>query len=87
VFAPAADGGYWGIGLRHPDREVFRDVPMSRPGTGAAQLGRLFAHRLRIALLPQLRDVDTIADARAVAAMAPWTHFARTLGSVTEEAA
>ena len=87
VFAPAVDGGYWGIGLRRPDREVFRDVPMSRPGTGAAQLRRLSAHGLRIALLPQLCDVDTIADARAVAAMAPRTHFARTLAGVTEEAA
>ena len=87
VFAPAADGGYWGIGLRHADREVFRGVPMSEPGTGAAQLRRLFSLGLRIALLPQLRDVDTIADAHAVAAMAPRTHFARTLGGVTEAVA
>ena len=87
VFAPAADGGYWGIGLRHPDPDVFRDVPMSEPHTGAEQLRRLFSLGLRIELLPQLRDVDTIADARAVAAIAPWSRFARTLGGMAEEAA
>jgi hypothetical protein len=34
---------------------------------------------LRTTLLPSLRDVDTIADAHAVAAIAPHTRFATTL--------
>jgi rSAM/selenodomain-associated transferase 1 len=78
----APDGGYWGIGLRRADAGVFRGVPMSEPATGAAQRRRLRALGLRTAALPALRDVDTIADARAVAAAAPWTRFARTLVEV-----
>jgi uncharacterized protein len=34
---------------------------------------------LRVAALPALRDVDRIADARAVAALAPAGRFARAL--------
>ena len=79
AFGPAADGGYWGIGLRLGDREVFRGVPMSAPDTGAAQLRRLSALGLRTERLPQLRDVDTIADARAVASSAPRSRFAAAL--------
>jgi rSAM/selenodomain-associated transferase 1 len=79
----ALDGGYWGIGLRRPDPEAFHDVPMSEPTTGAAQRARLAALGLRTALLPPLRDVDTLADARAVAAEAPHTRFAATLTAMT----
>jgi uncharacterized protein len=78
----ARDGGYWGIGLRRADDAVFRGVPMSGRSTGAAQLRRLIALGLRPARLPELRDVDTIADARAVAAAAPRTRFAAALGAV-----
>jgi rSAM/selenodomain-associated transferase 1 len=79
VLGPATDGGYWGIGLRRPDAEVFRDVPMSEPITAAAQRARLADLGLRTSLLPPLRDVDTIADARAVAAECPSSAFARKL--------
>jgi uncharacterized protein len=79
----AHDGGYWGIGLRKADEAVFRGVPMSRPTTGAAQLRRLIRLGLRPARLPELRDVDTIADARAVAAVAPRTRFAAALEAIT----
>ena len=41
AFGAALDGGYWGIGLRRPDPEAFRDVPMSEPTTGAFQRARL----------------------------------------------
>ena len=61
---------------------------MSEPRTGAAQRRRLLALGLRTALLPELRDVDTIADARAVAAAAPRTRFAAALAAgAGEEAA
>ena len=82
VVGLARDGGYWGIGLRKADDAVFRGVPMSEPSTGAAQLRRLIALGLRPARLPQLRDVDTIADARAVAAGAPRTRFAEVLSTI-----
>jgi rSAM/selenodomain-associated transferase 1 len=82
VFGAALDGGYWGIGLRRPDREVFRDVPMSAPDTGARQRARLAALKLRTAVLPPLCDVDTFADARVVASEAPDSRFAATLALV-----
>jgi rSAM/selenodomain-associated transferase 1 len=79
VFGAALDGGYWGIGLRRPDPDVFREVPMSEPTTGAHQRARLLELGLSTTLLPPLRDVDTIDDAYAVAAAAPHTRFAATL--------
>lgn len=68
VFGPAADGGFWLLGLRRPDARLLRGVPMSRPGTGAVQLGRLRAAGLTVGMLPELTDVDTPADAGTVAA-------------------
>jgi rSAM/selenodomain-associated transferase 1 len=79
VLGPAPDGGYWAIGLRSADPRAFLGVPMSTAQTGEAQLARLRGLGLRVALLPALRDVDRIADARAVAALAPTGRFARAL--------
>jgi uncharacterized protein len=82
VFGAALDGGYWGIGLRRADPAAFRGVPMSEPTTGLAQRVRLAELGLRTAVLPPLRDVDTMADARAVATEAPGGRFAATLASI-----
>lgn len=78
-FGPAADGGFWALGLRHPDGDLIRGVPMSRSDTGALQLARLRAAGLRVSLLPTLTDVDHIEDAHRVAAIAPNGRFAATL--------
>ncbi len=82
VYAPSEDGGYWAIGLRTPDRAVFTGVPMSVEETGARQRARLVELGLGIVDLPSLLDVDTIADARTVAALAPQTRFARALAAM-----
>ncbi|AZM92368.1 DUF2064 domain-containing protein [Streptomyces sp. W1SF4] len=75
-FGPAADGGFWALGLAAPDPALLLGVPMSAPDTGAVQYERLRAAGLRTGLLPRLRDVDTAADAAEVAALAPTGRFA-----------
>jgi hypothetical protein len=86
AFGAAPDGGYWAIGLPRPDRRVFHGIPMSRPDTGTRQRERLVELGLNICDLPPLRDVDTFADARAVAAAAPATRFAAALAGLGIEA-
>ncbi|WP_149179253.1 DUF2064 domain-containing protein [Streptomyces sp. TRM49041] len=76
LFGPASDGGFWALGLAAPDAELLRGVPMSVPGTGRAQRRRLTDAGLTVRDLPVLRDVDTAADALAVAAEAPDGRFA-----------
>ena len=72
VLGPAVDGGWWTLGLRDPAHaHVLRTVPMSTARTGALTLAALRQRGLRVALLPTLRDVDTAADAIAVAGECP----------------
>ncbi|MFE2039856.1 DUF2064 domain-containing protein [Streptomyces sp. NPDC059477] len=78
-FGPAEDGGFWALGLARPDPELLRGVPMSTPQTGRAQRERLTTAGLRVRDLPRLRDVDTAADAYAVAALVPHGRFAARL--------
>lgn len=85
-FGPAEDGGFWALGLAEPDPALLRGVPMSTPLTGAVQRNRLVAAGLRVRDLPRLRDVDTAADAHAVAALAPGGHFAEHLARLTPTA-
>jgi rSAM/selenodomain-associated transferase 1 len=76
VLAPAMDGGYWAIGLQEVCPAALLGVPMSSSRTCSAQLRRLRALGLRVALAPTLRDVDTFADLEPVAALAPASRFA-----------
>ncbi|MFG1808112.1 DUF2064 domain-containing protein [Streptomyces sp. NPDC049040] len=82
-FGPAVDGGFWAIGMASPDPALLRGVPMSTASTGRAQRDRLVAAGLTVRDLPTLRDVDTAADARLVAAEAPGTRFAAALARLT----
>ena len=79
VLGYAEDGGWWALGLRDSrDAEVLRDVATSTARTGADTLVVLRSRGLQVAHLPVLRDVDTAADAHAVAALCPaGSRFAR----------
>ncbi|MFG3211276.1 TIGR04282 family arsenosugar biosynthesis glycosyltransferase [Streptomyces tendae] len=80
-FGPAEDGGFWALGLARPEPALLRGVPMSTQVTGAVQRERLLTAGLRVRDLPRLRDVDTAADARAVAALVPDGRFAARLAA------
>ncbi|MEO7680414.1 MAG: DUF2064 domain-containing protein, partial [Sphingomonas sp.] len=73
AFGPACDGDFWTLGMREPRGELIRGVAMSQDDTGMQQLNRLSATGGVIRLLAPLVDVDTIAEAWAVAALAPAT--------------
>ncbi|MFF8841323.1 DUF2064 domain-containing protein [Streptomyces sp. NPDC015127] len=81
-FGAAEDGGFWALGLGAPRPALVRGVPMSTPSTGAVQRARLVDAGLTVRELPPLRDVDTPDDARAVAALAPWSRFAAVLSAL-----
>jgi rSAM/selenodomain-associated transferase 1 len=83
VFGLAADGGWWTLGLRQPQPEAFVGVPMSTAQTGAHQLRRLDHLGLAVHSLPTLTDVDTAADAAAVATTCPGTRFGRLHAALT----
>ncbi|GAC1316519.1 MAG: DUF2064 domain-containing protein [Thermoleophilaceae bacterium] len=87
VLGPSEDGGYWAIGLGEANPRVFAGIPMSTEHTAALQRRRLDLLGLRVAELPRLRDIDTFADARAVAALAPQTQLAVVLGRLEEASA
>ncbi|WP_411129969.1 DUF2064 domain-containing protein [Streptomyces sp. x-19] len=87
-FGAASDGGFWALGFADPARAaaLVRGVPMSTERTGAVQRRRLVEAGLSVIDLPVLRDVDTAADAVAVAACCPpGSRFAATLNSLAEE--
>lgn len=80
VLCPAVDGGWWALGLKDPrDGVALREVPMSRSDTGRLTRKALTEKGLALTQGPILRDVDTVADALAVAVRHPDTRFARTV--------
>ncbi len=86
TFGMAEDGGFWLLGLREVDSALILGVPMSQPDTGPRQLARLEEAGLRIAMLPELTDVDTVREAERVAALTPGSRFAACLARLHEGA-
>lgn len=63
VFGPAPDGGFWLTGLKRSGRVppgLFRDVRWSTEHALTDSLATM--SDLRVALVDELRDVDTVAD-------------------------
>lgn len=84
----STDGGWWALGLHDPRHAALvREVPTSRDDTGARTVEALHAAGLRVTLLPELRDVDTMADAHIVARTCPDGRFAATLATLGPAAA
>ncbi|GAA1073661.1 DUF2064 domain-containing protein [Pseudonocardia alni] len=84
VLGPATDGGWWVLGLRDPlAATALHGVPMSTAETGDRTLDALRAAGLRVALAEPLTDVDTAAEAVAVAAQVPGSRFARAVAELT----
>ena len=83
VLGPCTDGGWWALGLRPGVSTAFlADIPMSTAETGARTVAAMHRNGLRVAILPTLTDVDTLADGQAVAPQIPATQFAVALTSM-----
>lgn len=62
VLGPARDGGYYLIGLRSPEPDLFTGVPWSTGAVYATTIARARRASLSVASLPPWDDVDTIED-------------------------
>ena len=62
VIGPATDGGYYLLGLRHPQPRLFTDMAWSTDQVAGETLRRAQVQALRVSELPILSDVDRLAD-------------------------
>lgn len=62
VLGPAADGGYYLVGLKRPVPALFAGVSWSTPRVLRQTLDRAQRRGLSYELLPECRDIDTFAD-------------------------
>ena len=84
LLGPAADGGWWLIGLPAADPyAVFAGIETSRADTGVAQARRLRALGYSLRQAPTLRDIDTIDDLAAVATAIPSSRTAAVAAEIT----
>ena len=64
VLGPAADGGYYAVGLKRPVPELFTEMRWSRPDVVSNTMARADLLGLRYELAPPLNDIDTFEDLR-----------------------
>lgn len=62
VLGPTQDGGYYLIGVKQPQPQLFHKVQMSTPHVLADTLALAESSGLAVSLLPTWYDVDTIED-------------------------
>lgn len=62
VLGPAADGGYYLVGLAKPAPGLFRGIPWSTSQVLDQTLGKTRALGMRVSLLPEGYDVDRLTD-------------------------
>ena len=62
VIGPAADGGYYLIGMRAPGAPLFGGIAWSTSNVLAQTQALARSHRVALALLPELADIDIGAD-------------------------
>lgn len=65
VFGPATDGGYWLIGLKRPEPELFRGISWGTSRVLDQSLDIAQRLGLNWGLLRELDDIDTEADWQA----------------------
>jgi glycosyltransferase A (GT-A) superfamily protein (DUF2064 family) len=86
VLGAATDGGWWALGVRSAHQaRALRDVSMSTADTCADTLAALRARGLHVGALPEMSDVDTMAEAEEVAAVVPGSRFAAAVAAVRVE--
>ena len=76
VLGPTFDGGYWLIGLRRLERDLFREIPWSTDRVLAATSSRASEIGLSITLLRKLEDIDTVEE---------WRRFQKSFTSAVTE--
>jgi rSAM/selenodomain-associated transferase 1 len=62
VMGPTVDGGYYLLGMRSPSPGLFDNMPWSTDRIFTLTKQKVQAMGLSLALLPELRDLDTVED-------------------------
>ncbi len=65
VLGPCPDGGYYLVGLKNPEPQLFQDIAWSGPTVLADTLARAGRRGLTLHLLPSWPDIDTFDDVLA----------------------
>lgn len=69
VITPAEDGGYVLLGLRSPQPSLFKDIAWGEANVFASTMERCASSELEVSLMPELWDVDRIADLERLASL------------------
>ncbi|MBN1247301.1 MAG: TIGR04282 family arsenosugar biosynthesis glycosyltransferase [Anaerolineae bacterium] len=65
VVGPAADGGYYLVGMRAPGANIFEGIAWSTEAVLTQTEALATAKGVRLARLPQLADIDLVEDYHA----------------------